>query len=434
MNNNDLNNKKFNSKKSLIERLLEERYAYFFVVVTFLSFIVWAILLFAEGKGGTQFDIFFQKCSDFMADAFNVAGYSSGRDVYHNTVYSGLGEKSYPPLTYMLMYFMSRLVDIKAYEKINSFKTMYADPSFMIILIIATIIVLLLLYELIRTVKQGENHIKALTAFAIILSAPVLYAIERGNTILFTSILVIFFLYYNDSENKVLREMALIALAMAAAFKITPAFLGIVLLYKKRWIDCVKVCLYFIVVGILPFLFFKGGFANILQMISNIQLNMSRYALLDGCTNKSFLLHYAVMIKGADGIQSLDMLLIVARIMTFIVCAVLIVAPLFWEEKWKKIMSVCVVLIILPGHSEYYCLLYMIPAIIAFLNAKERGRYDWIMMIGIFFITYSVQGILNDIFGYHLGLIIIQLWLFVSGIIAIVKHIKTRKIETELEV
>ncbi|MCM1061323.1 MAG: hypothetical protein NC452_13695 [Eubacterium sp.] len=92
-----------------------------FVVVILLGFILWIIGIFHGGKDSSQFQVFFRNCRDFFADMLNVVGYSSQKDVYNNTMYTGLGEKAYPPLTYIITYFFSRLVDMQPYYEKNNF-------------------------------------------------------------------------------------------------------------------------------------------------------------------------------------------------------------------------------------------------------------------------------------------------------------------------
>ena len=107
-----------------------------FSVTVLISFIVWLSLIFANGAEAPGFDLFFNKCQDFFADAVNVIGYSAERDVYNNEIYTGIGEKAYPPLTYMIFYMFSRIVNIEEYYKAGYFLPMYMEPKFLIIYMI----------------------------------------------------------------------------------------------------------------------------------------------------------------------------------------------------------------------------------------------------------------------------------------------------------
>ena len=96
------------------------------------------------------------------------------------------------------------------------------------------------LYELIRSCKNGNKAVKIMSSIAFCLSMPVIFTIERANFLLMTLFFILFYIFNNDSENKIRRELALISLAMASALKLTPAVLGILLLYNKQWKEAIR--------------------------------------------------------------------------------------------------------------------------------------------------------------------------------------------------
>lgn len=103
-----------------------------------------------------------------------------------------------------------------------------------------------------------------------------------------TIFFIIFYIFNYDSENKVRRELALISLALAASFKLTPAVLGILLIYNKQWKEVVRVIIYGLIFGIVPFLFFHGGLVNIGRMFHNASLNVDKYVSTEGATLTAF--------------------------------------------------------------------------------------------------------------------------------------------------
>jgi hypothetical protein len=349
-----------------------------------------------------------------MADTLNVVGYSSQRDVYHNMMYTDLAEKAYPPLTYMMMYFFSRLVDMNTYYEKDFFLGMYTEKRFLIMYMIYACIGVVMLYEVIRTSKKGSNPVKIFTAASVMLSAPVIYSFERANTIILTTFCVMFYVFFYDSGNKIMKELALICLAIATAFKLTPAVLGILLLYNKQWKEAVRVVIYGIIVGFLPFLFFEGGFSNFPQMLKNMKANVDYYTSADGVT-----LYASVLNFGA--VQS-DRLKNTMSILTYIVSALLLVSAVFYKKTWARIATVCMVLIILPSHSGYYCILYFVPAIIAFLNEEKHSLTELLVLASILLIMYDVQSdIGNKVLNYHLAILVITAYLVVLGVVSIVQ-------------
>lgn len=388
-------------------------FEYTFIGGVLISFVVWLIGIFLEGDVSRQFDIFFLGCNDFFADTLNVVGYSSGRDVYHNIMYRGLEEKAYPPLTYMMMYFFSRLVDMQPYYDADYFLDMYTDVRFLIIYLIYATVGVVMVYELVRTCKTGSDKLKIWTAAAVCLSAPMIYSYERANTIILTLFCIMFYLFYYDSDKKVMKELALIALAVATAFKMTPALLGILLLYNKQWKDAARAVIYGIIIGIGPFFFFEGGLSNLAQMLSNMRMNVESYTSASGATLIAALVSF--------GAEPTDAFIQVMKPVTYAIGVFLLIAAPLYKNNWEKLMAVSMVLIVAPSHSGYYCIIYIIPAVIAFLNAKTHRATDWIIMISILLIMYDIQSDIGDsLLNHHLATVLILLVLMVRGIMCII--------------
>jgi uncharacterized membrane protein len=399
---------------------LKKFYEIVFVAAVLASFAAWLCGIFMHGEASSQINLFFGRLGDFLADTQNVVGYSSERDVYHNMMYTGLEEKAYPPLTYMMMYFFSRLVDMSKYYDQNYFLNMYEEPLFLIMYMIYTTVIAVMFYEIVRTCKNGSNAVKIWTAAAVMLSMPVIYSYERANTIILTTFCVMFYIFYYDSENRVMREIALICLAVAVAFKMTPAVLGILLLYNKQWKEAVRAAVYGVIIVALPFLFFNGGFSNIAQMFTNMKSNVANYTSADGATLYSAVLSF--------GVQASDTIETVMKIVTYAVCLFLLVAAYFYRKKWMRIAAVCLVLIILPSHSGYYCIMYFIPAIVAFLNEEEHSPSELLILFAALLIMYDIQSGIGDSFlNYHLALIIVTVYLVVLGIVTLFKGVVWKK-------
>lgn len=68
-----------------------------------------------------------------------------------------------------------------------------------------------------------------------------------------------FFILYRNSEKPLLRELACLALAIAAGFKLYPAFLGVLLLRDKNYLAAVRTVLYGVVCLCFPLFFFNEG-------------------------------------------------------------------------------------------------------------------------------------------------------------------------------
>ena len=162
-----------------------------FVIVLLAMLSCWLVGIFQDGMASRQMDLFFQHMNDYVADFTNVIGYSAELDPYHNLVYTGLGEKAYPPLTYLGAYLFSRLVNIQKYYDANYFLDMYCERLLQFMFILLTAATLLLLYEGIRHHLRAGRACKVAVALVMLFSRPVLYSIERGNTVLPAAIRII---------------------------------------------------------------------------------------------------------------------------------------------------------------------------------------------------------------------------------------------------
>ena len=93
--------------------------------------------------------------------------------------------------------------------------------------------------------------------FGIIFNYGMLYAYERGNIVIYSFICSMMFVFFQNSKNKYMREIALMSLAFAAGLKIYPAFLGCLLLYNKEYKRAIRTVIYGIIMFIVPFFAFQ---------------------------------------------------------------------------------------------------------------------------------------------------------------------------------
>ena len=381
------------SKSSLIKS--KKFYEIVFLCCALAGIIAWAAGIVLFGSDGRQFDIFFRNTEDFFADITNVIGYSANRNTYVETYYLGACERAYPAIVYLMAYMLSRIIDMQPYFDNDYFLDMYQDTRILIIIILILIVNMIALYELIRSCKNGNKAVKMMTLFFIL-----------------------FYIFNYDSENKTRRELALISLAMASALKLTPAVLGILLLYNKQWKEAIRTVIYGLILGMVPFLFFHGGLVNIGRMFHNAALNVQAYSSTEGTTIVAALV--------AFGVNATDGMIKIVKCITYVIVLLLFIQCLFYKEKWEVIMAVSMVLIIAPSHSGYYCIMYLIPAAIAFLNAKEHSYSDLLILFSIILIVMDFQcDLFEYVLNYHLAIMLILAVLLIRGFVRmydVIKH------------
>jgi len=360
-----------------------QRLKIIFVVVIILSFVLWSINIAIYRESSDQLSVFFARMNDFLADYTNTTGYSAYRSPYDNTAYVGFQHKQYPPLAYVLFWIVSRFsTQMETYYANDYFLNMYHEPLFLFMMMLFYIGCGIAIFELVKANLKGSRGLRTMVATAAMLSFPVLYTIERGNNIILVSILTMVYLFYYESEHRIAREIALVSLALASALKLTPAVLAILLVYRKRWADAVKVVIYALLLGILPFLFFDGGLPKQFPLwIRNLQLSAQAYSPFDGISISGV---FGFFYPGDIGIETV--LGRAVLIINYVICGLLLWFSAYYVHRWEKALALTLVMVSISGQSGRYGLLYFLPFMVMFLNVKSHTYTDLFVYLGILLI------------------------------------------------
>lgn len=363
-------------KNNAFNRLERRNYWIIFSFISLFSFVIFIGSLFAGGENSFHFNALFIQCNDLFGDLTNNIGYASHLNPYYEEYVWGAWERIYPPMVYLICYGISRVVNINIYIDNGSFVDMLGDNKLLFVIAALFIPIVIASMEVYKYAKNGSSIERDLTAISLILSYPFIYAFERGNFIIICALLNTFFLLFHNHKNKFIREIALIMLALSSSIKFPPAFLGIILIFEKKWREALRTVLYGIMGFIIPMLFLHGGLANIEKLFQNIILNISIYSPFSGATFTSVV--YAI-----SGGTLTEQAVPYIKIISYFFTAVMLISIPFLRRNWLKIGILCLVLTIVPSHSAYYCLTYLFPLIIAFLNEKEYTKTEIVPFIAI---------------------------------------------------
>lgn len=321
--------------------------------------------------------IFHSDFTDTFMDYFNSVSHSICRDPYSI-------QAIYPPLCYVLYWIMGILMGNEAMEILEQYDAQQnvlrsmAQPT-MIFLIYFSISLIIFLYLGNQLLKKNNCH-SIPFLFLICFSVPFLFQFERANIIFISLLGTMAFFVWKDSENKYLREIALIALALSAALKIYPAIFGLILLKERRYKDSFRLVFYGILCFFIPFLFIRGGFSVIPQFIKNlIYTSTIDQAKRDGY-KLSFSAVFSFIIRKinhnsllADTIgQKLSLCIMATGIFAF---------P--WiKERWKYILLLTCILIGTPNMSYIYTSIFLVVPLIYFLtDNRSLKRKNWIYFV-----------------------------------------------------
>ena len=340
---------------------LEHKIAAAFVTLSGAALLYYLLYIIIGGSGAVLRS-FMLEGDDFLMDFYN-----SVRDVAQGTGVYTERHVIYPPMANLVMLFFSRFMP-EAY-----LNTTFVDRQYWVqypsaicaLLFYLGIPVLLMLVICYRQYKSG-NKMRFALAGAVLFSYPVLYAMERGNIILWSVIAVLYYTFYYDSENKTQRELSLLALAFAFSIKLYPAILGLPLLIDKRYKDAVRAAVYGLLLLVLPAFFFGGPqcFLWIYQNTSSFSSSQHAFWVKD-------LFPYAV-----EGLKKvIDILPFALILPTFLV------GVFVQKERYKVFAMGVAVMNAYPAFSALYTWGFFLAPLFLLLNKERPTRLDWIYAI-----------------------------------------------------
>ncbi len=346
-----------------------------FIILT-AACLIWLILLLCISNGGLFSNLFYWDRLDTGMDFFNSVAETRNGTPY--SMYTTL----YPPLANLFFYFIQSMVPgyisslwpdthLEIVDMRSTNMDMRAHQELMLPFIIFTVLSVLLLYILIEKLLAGRSRYSKLAAIACVLSHGVLYAVERGNIILISLLLALFFMAFHDSENKAVKELALIALAVSAGLKLYPAVLGMVLIKERRWKDAVRTVIYGVICFIVPFFVFEGTeaipifFKGLFSFSNNTDAQFGLYGII----------HFVLLrLKDFFGIDLVNVSVV------YTVCRIVALFGMLYvfmtEKKKSREWLALILILIYFQESVSYTLCFFIIPFIAYLQENKKITAD----------------------------------------------------------
>ena len=193
----------------------DKKYYKVVFIILILILQICSIVALLVDFDGNQANIFFQKTKNYLADYINVAKYSAENNPYFSTI-NGNGEHAYLPFTYVLFYLLSKLSD---YVNLDAFTAGYSTLSLAEINLLFTLLTLIF-FIVLKRVYQENNLIDDVLILMLFGSGIYIFSYERGNIVFLSVICLTVYLNYYDSKNEMKKQIAFVALAVAAAINI----------------------------------------------------------------------------------------------------------------------------------------------------------------------------------------------------------------------
>jgi hypothetical protein len=285
----------------------------------------------------------------------------------------------YPPMAYVISGLFGNFLLPDELSNLLYLDLRNTQLGLMLPLIYSLLCVLPLFYMLYRKMpgKEIERIIFPLT---MVFSAPFLYLLERGNILLFTLVLTFIFMAGQQSKNRLLREISLLSLALAASIKIYPAVLGLTLLFEKRYKEAIRCVIYGILLFVVPFLFF-GGFSSVKLLL----VNLTAYSQGDfmKSTGIGFRADYtailALLTLFTHGTTELGRSVATS---TLLPMAIMLLGSSFLLEKnWKKVLCLAILMVIVPSFSYTYTLVFFALPVLLYMQEPSHRKTDLIYAV-----------------------------------------------------
>lgn len=357
-------------------------------VVCVLLYLLYIYLFFAPGKDlyGPDFlsgSIFFQDVGDVFMDFFNINFMVSENNPYFVEGDPG-GGSSYPPLILTIAKFFS-LIGGKA----ETARALRATARGIFSLVLYFSIFFAGAWLVLRAYAKKVGFSLKETIFlyvSLVLSAPMLYLIDRGNYLTYTLLFLGIFFLYEDSASPVLREVSYLALACAVGSKLYPLVFAFLLLREKRYYAFLRVSLYSLALCFLPFFFFEGGIRNVVWFAENLtRFSTEPYSFWSegvrfstGTSNDlavDNLVHvFALLVSGCSFFELPDWVFGIGFGVR-VLFAVFTVGSLFLAtHKWQAVLGAALAVLLLPSPSYAYTAAIMLFPFVLFLAEDRGGR------------------------------------------------------------
>lgn len=348
----------------------------------------------------------------------------------------------YPPLCYLLCKIMGGMIPgFKDFQDTMALRD--SQMGRMVYTYFVVLCVLVVFFVIVKFCKY-DNLYKICLSLVIVLSVPFLSTVDRGNFLLLCTVCVIVFVAFYDSENKFAKELALICLAVAAAIKIYPAVLGLLLIKKGNTKTVVRTVIYGLVAFALPAFAFDG-LTTLKEMVTNLTAESNKNVLdqnsISGRVDlPTVFLTFLLMFKHNLSQATFDMVEKISKIVGLLFSAEMVVLSFVSKDKWKKVLALTSIMLVLPSFSYEYCLISYLAPLLIFL-VSDHKKFDWLYVIAFFIMTvpfaFNPNSFFEGVYGYGVrGVVVLenigQAFMFailqIDFIVEIIKNSKKKKV------
>lgn len=370
-----------------ISNLLTPSTTFLIVTMGSLLFLLWNII---DSHGAVIEQYFFYNIRDTGMDFLHSIEYVRGRHPYEQF------HTLYPPLANLMFMVLFRMVPEWICHRwpdnfVDSIGIRGTDldlrtyQATMLLFILFIIVCAVLINQLVQyAMRERAGWERNLIAWSVLLSYGMLYAFERGNIIILAWLLTMFFLLFYDSDKFVLRELAALALAVAAGIKLYPALFGVLLFRRKSMFLALRTISYGLMSVILPCFIFKEGLSAIRMWIEiTLEFGASEPSPI-GNSFQNILFSVQDLMREFWGVEMGTGWFGIASIVVVAFC---ILVSFSFKEDWRKVLAITLGMVLFSKQADYIYVFFSIPLLVM-LRGENRLRWNNVLeMAGMIALT-----------------------------------------------
>lgn len=334
-----------------------------FPVLLIGTFIIWAVLTVLCPSAG-QSRLFYEEGRELFSDFAMPRACAQAANPYTDTA--------------VPVEFHDRCYGMAGYVLASVFPidTRFGGLLFSIVGVLLFILALLVL-------RNRYRDSGWLMVIAVLLSSPVLFSLERANQIWIAAAGVMLFLVWHDSEQRWRRLAAVLALALASALKITPAVFSLLLLKQKRWSNFVIFVIAGAFMTLVPFAAWCG-IGAVGDWVARMHEHVGVYHFVKNWGVPRLIRLGAIFL--GQSVHEIPALIRCGQLVDILVGALAFTGAIRTTNRRNEVLLLAAVIVFAPKVSQYYTVLYFIPALV-----MSCGRKSWFESLSWFVILCPLQ-------------------------------------------
>ena len=279
---------------------------------------------------------------------------------------------THSPFSLLLFYLLAQFMPTDAIfsESYVKYLSMLRNQTFIYLYLILVLFCVVCIYRMSRS-QLRHNGLKMrdeLVAFLMVVSYPTMYCISMGNIAGVALALCFYFLEFHNSEKKIYREIAIVAIAISAAivpYTFVFAFLLLKDKSKMSKLNFAQASVFFVLLFVLPATF--TGFGNMLTYVKSLLLINGDFVPGNGSLAN---------LLSITGVHT-AVLYIITAVTEVLAFLCIFILPSTWQ---KTAAAVYCILNLLPNANSLTMLFVFIP-LVYLLTEKTHKAVDWLYLL-----------------------------------------------------